>query len=278
MSTDHCFEFSGARVSTKPTLVKYPTLGSFVELSTIKCEESVGVAFEDSRSTPELPFLASSTTTTKALRTHSPLIPETLTQTEAESTSNAAEERVASQTSRSHLPPIATNSKQKAKPNLNPEERHLASPRCHSTVDTHERILKKTTYNAPNTHPFDSPPAERKTRYSEFRTYYYTFRTAQFLSRPPEVPTGAEPFPDNLIFLNISMEQEAAFHPLREVDIQNVVRTWIWRSVVNDWAVIHYGDECSIGLDKLCLTVRQDLTPTWISVKAMKAKKAKLAL
>ncbi|KAJ3964365.1 hypothetical protein EV361DRAFT_942296 [Lentinula raphanica] len=262
MSTDHCFEFSGSRATNKPTLVRYPTLSSFVELPAVqreensrivnpplKIEENIAGALGERCPTHEHPSLPPLPPTKKASRSHSPL--------------------------------TVVVSEQKARfACRNSDETHIASRRRNATGDAHERVysLKDASNNAAYPHPFDCPPAERKTRYREFRTYYYTFRTAQFLDWPPRAPGNAKPFPDNLIFLNISTEQETAFQPLREADIKNVIRTWIWSSALGDWKTIEYGDECSIGPEKMGFTVRSDLTPALISVKALRAKKAKLVL
>ncbi|KAJ3752288.1 hypothetical protein EV360DRAFT_75491 [Lentinula raphanica] len=265
MSTDHCFEFSGSRATNKPTLVRYPTLSSFVEFPAVKCEENSRTAspppkieedvetLEDRYASHDHPSLPPTPTTKKVLRSHSPL--------------------------------TVVVSEQKARlacRGRSSNKTHQASHRHATASDVHERIynLKDASNDAVYPHPFDCPPAERKTRYREFRTYYYTFRTAQFLDWPPRAPGNAEPFPDNLIFLNISTEQEAAFRPLREADIKNVVRMWIWSSAKGDWKTIEYGDECLVGPDDMAmgLTVRSDLTPALISVKALKAKKAKLVL
>ncbi|KAJ3768732.1 hypothetical protein FB446DRAFT_792026 [Lentinula raphanica] len=172
--------------------------------------------------------------------------------------------------------PMASSSEDKTSLQMAPSDCKDETSPSSSNNDTHVVQGALMAHSSFGYTAFDYH--ERKVKYKEAYTSWYTYSTSFPIDNPPELPHNAVVLQDNVIFMHINETQKAKYPqgPLSKV-LKYCVSMWIWNGGSSKWERINVGERRIVQGYKLCLSVRfqetthpQWVTPQWVTPKAAK--------
>ncbi|KAJ3816931.1 hypothetical protein F5880DRAFT_1618767 [Lentinula raphanica] len=113
---------------------------------------------------------------------------------------------------------------------------------------------------------------QRKVKYKDAYTSWYTYSTAFPIDSPPELPKNAMGLQHDVLFLHINEAERVKYHKgqLSKL-LMHCVRFWIWDSRSLKWEKIAVGEKRVVNGYKLCLSIGYipNIHPQWVVPKSM---------
>ncbi|KAJ3738121.1 hypothetical protein EV360DRAFT_77116 [Lentinula raphanica] len=116
--------------------------------------------------------------------------------------------------------------------------------------------------------------SNKKFKFKDLHTSWYTYSTPFPIEYPPELPHNATGLQDNVIFLHINEAQRAKYpHGQLSKLLKHCICMWIWNGGSSKWEKISIGERRIIKGYELCLSLnyQKNIYLQWATPKAFKA-------